>query len=175
MSPTVTLPAWIFLALAVLLIMAFAVLLIRRYIRKHKVRMVPSESPPTQSMASPSGFSANIHHHILMQQIDNVFNGLSTVIETERIKLKALIDHGPFPEMRSSSDIRTPQQSSIDSPEPHHSGEGVVADVVALSHQGVPPEEIARQLAISFTEVMLAIKMSSTNGNNKRARLEAVA
>jgi hypothetical protein len=175
MSPTVTLPTWIFLFFAVVLITAFAALLIRRHIRKHKVRMPPAESPPAQSMPSPSGFSTSIHHQILIQQIDNVFNALSAVIETERTKLKALIGHGPFPEMRSSTDLQMPQQLSNDSPEAHHSGDGVVADVVRLSHQGVPPEEIARQLAISFNEVMLAIKMNTSNGNKGRARLEAVA
>lgn len=175
MSPTVTLPTWTLLLFTALLIVAVASLLIWSRVRRNQNRMKATEAPPIQSMTTPSGFSASIHHQILIQQIDNVFNALSAVIETERIKLKALIDHGPFPEIRSSSDTRTPQQRSNDSPEPNHSREGMVADVLALSHQGIAPEEIARQLAISFNEVMLVIKMNAPNGNKRRARLEAVA
>lgn len=175
MPPTITIPIWALIAFVVLLVVTSAVLSLRRRVKKKKDRTNKTETPPAPSMTMPSGFSENIHHQILLQQIDNVFNALSAVIETERIKLKALIDHGPFPEMRSPSHVKTVQQPADCAHESDNSGKEMVSDILTLSQQGMPPEEIARRLSVSFNEVMLAIKINGGGGDKPRTRLEAVA
>lgn len=40
-----------------------------------------------------AGFADNIHHQVPEQQVDGVFDTLVTLIGTERVKLKSLLNH----------------------------------------------------------------------------------
>lgn len=114
-----------------------------------------------------NGFDGHIHHELLEQQIDAVFNALSTVLETERIKLKALVNHAPPaavtpPPPRPSHHVAEAESTSPPSnTPPRPAAEPTIAEqVAAMTEDGMTGIQIAKQLGLSQAEVTLAMKMS---------------
>ena len=93
----ITIPLWVLLAVAglptmILLMLSVRLMRIKRY--RTKVAAQPKmESVPRQT--AWEGFGRQMDHMILEQQIDSVFGALATILETERVKLKALICRNP--------------------------------------------------------------------------------
>ncbi|MBR9982791.1 MAG: hypothetical protein KFF50_17295 [Desulfatitalea sp.] len=141
------------------------------------------------------GVSESIHHEILEQQIDAVFDALSMVIDAERMKLKAMVKYAiPQAAVRPES---VPQQRSVGAAEPAPMDAMDAMDdldnletsnqdeadlplseqVALLAEDGMDPEEIAYRLGLSAMEVSLALKMHArpAAGMGMGRRLEAVA
>lgn len=176
----IAIPMWVLLAVAGLPTMILLMLSLRLMRLKRYKKRAPGR--PSNDIALPDadfeGFGKQMDQMILEQQIDSVFGALSTIIETERIKLKALLG-------RASGDVSHRTYNEVLAKEPNPSAHRyeetattvsgsknerpTIAEMVA---DGKTPEEIARLLGLSQTEAALAIKI---HGGRRGKRLEAVA
>ncbi|MCP4747843.1 MAG: hypothetical protein GY874_17155 [Desulfobacteraceae bacterium] len=170
---TITVPAWqaitILAVPSTLLFTIITALLLKKRRRKKKI-----EPPvmPTAAQSMPRLNSA-VHNHLIFQQIDAVFNALCSIIETERIKLKTLIqplNTDPGPELSVPSGPGAPSAFATS-----QTGQNISQTIANLLDNGVTPENIARELGLSQTEVNLAIKMRPVTASEKGNRLETVA
>ena len=178
----ITIPMWVLLAVAglptmILLMLSFRLMRIKRY----KNRALAQQTPDTTMQGLPrDGFGKQMDQMILEQQIDSVFSALVTILETERIKLKALV-------CRSQSEVSPAAYDAIFNSRSDHGKDRHEDTVTAVSRpkqertsisvaqmvaEGSAPEEIARRLGLSQTEVALAMKI---HGGRRGQRLEAVA
>jgi hypothetical protein len=168
--PIMTLPLWIFI-LSVgtpsLCLLMLVVGLLRRKRKERRLRAGLSATLP----AAPKVFGQNIHQHILVQQIDSIFNALVAVIEAERVKLKALAMNASFQVMSAQNPARPVQIAAQESSE-NETDEDLGQTAVAMASDGMPAEQIARVLGLSQHEVALALKM---HGTIAKRRLDAVA
>lgn len=180
----ITIPMWVLLAVAGLPTMILLMLSIRLMrIKRYKNRALAQQAPETAMQGlSREGFGKQMDQMILEQQIDSVFSALITILETERIKLKALVcrSQGEVSPaaydaiFNSRSDHRSDHRkdrhedtvTAVNRPPEERTS---VAQMVA---EGSAPEEIARRLGLSQTEVALAMKI---HGGRRGQRLEAVA
>jgi hypothetical protein len=178
----ITIPLWVLLAVAglptmILLMLSVRLMRIKRY--RNKAAAQPKmESAPRQT--AWEGFGRQMDHMILEQQIDSVFGALATILETERVKLKALICRNPggisstaYDEMLKSkreplNDRYEDTQHEAVHPRPQEKPR-TMAQMVA---EGVAPEEIAERLGLSQAEAALAVKI---HNGRRGQRLEAVA
>ena len=110
----------------------------------------------------------NVHRMILDMQIEAVFQSLATIIETEKVKLKALVGtagaympqagHEDEPRERASD----PREDRFKQPEAivDNKREFELADqITEMAADGVTPKVIAKRLGLSLSEVVLAIRM----------------
>ena len=176
---SITIPMWVFFAVAglpTLILLALSVRLMRLKRYRNKVQ---SEQEQETLAAMPDRFGKQMNQMILEQQIDAVFNALMTILESERMKLKALVYTAPS----SQAPIRSVQTSPLavtnnDQTEEMMTGNRTqderpsIAELVA---GGMSPEDIARRLGLSKTEVTLALKMKAGRRSGRGQRLEAVA
>ena len=176
----ITIPMWVLLSVAGLPTMILLMLSIRLMrIKRYKNRVLAQQAPEAAMQGLPrEGFGQQMDSMILEQQIDSVFSALVTILETERIKLKALV-------CRNQGEVSPAAYNAIfnsrfDHREDRHE-ESVTAvsrpkeeprSVAQLVAEGSAPEEIARRLGLSQTEVALAMKI---HGGRRGQRLEAVA
>jgi hypothetical protein len=125
-------------------------------------------------------FNSQVHHEILEQQIDAVFNALATVLQTERIKLKALVNH-PLPTLGApvraamvpAPTPESPLNSSSIISQP--AGPAIGQQIDGMSKEGMAASEIAKQLGLSQAEVTLAMKMGAVRKGQAGGKVRAVA
>jgi hypothetical protein len=197
-----TIPLWLVVtAVGVpslcLLLLGLGLLRARRR-RRQSAGISAAAKPPASDSVRFGGVSESIHHEILEQQIDAVFDALSMVIDAERMKLKAMVKYAiPQAAGRPAS---VPQGRSVGAPEPAPMDAMAAMDamddmdnleisnleeadlplseqVALLAEDGMDPEEIAYRLGLSAMEVALALKMHArpAAGMGMGRRLEAVA
>ncbi len=176
MTP-VTLPVWLLAATCALPTICLFWLIGALMIKKRKTRMATQKEKPAVRNAFPgeSQFTP-FHEDLHLMQIDAVFDGLSVLIETERLKLKRMINgqmvQGKpadqnlgrmMPEFRGEPDDR------LNRPSP----EGQNRDNNPPTERQI--EEIASRLGVSAAETELAMKFRNLSGLKGRQKLEAVA
>lgn len=170
----VTIPVWLLLTAAGIptlcgLFLAWGLLRLKRR-RKPTASAQPAEPP----IAGRDGFNERIHPHILSQHIDAVFNALTTVIEAERTKLKALAFHTLPPEAVTALPIVTDKDAKRQ--RLADIGQGAInRDIAACAADGLKADEIAHRLGLSRAEVSLALKLSPQSQPKRHTKLEAVA
>ena len=109
-------------------------------------------------------------------QIDAVFDGLSALIETERHKLKRMLD-------RQTVQDKIPNPLSGFRPAPFQAESGRQSGDDGMQDQGMSAhtsseqqiQDIASRLGVSAAEAELAMKFQNLSGPNGRQKLEAVA
>ena len=110
----------------------------------------------------------SVHQMILDMQIDAVFQSLSMIIETEKVKLKALIGtagaYMPHTGLEGGQRERGSDQGQDGTKQSEaiteHQNEFEIADQIAeMAADGVTPKIIAKRLGLSLSEVVLAIRM----------------
>ena len=175
----ITIPMWVLLAVAglptlILLMLSFRLMRIKRY--KNKV-LSQGAQESFQQRIPQEGFNKQMDQMILEQQIDSVFGALATKLESERIKLKALIHHSHSGVSNTAFNESLYQQPAmkvdranemVSNTQPREA-QSSVAGMVA---EGLGSEEIARRLGLSQAEADLAMKIHS---GRRGQRLEAVA
>ncbi len=122
---------------------------------------------------------SEFHQDLLALQIDTIFNGLVAIIETERLKVKSLLDHSIIQNKDSKikpSDLKEEiQWEEMDEDDDNDDNMDIGQRIVECSVSGMNPGEIARQLGISQAEVALAMKMLGNSSQQAPRKLEAVA
>lgn len=190
MIATFSLSTWILVSCAALWMISIALFFIFRLAKRKALRRRDIDYHIQEPAYWPeqNHFGAQVHQELLYQHIDAVFNSLSAVVETERLKLKALIAFQPHRIETGNKQAPIPA-----SPAPDHTSESapvrknesgehapedsdIKSTIIRLSNLGVGHDEIARQLGISRNEVLLATKMTSGRDSAPRSRrLSAVA
>lgn len=151
-------------------------------LRTRRKRQILAGAPrPVENPASARSVTATIHRQLLEQQIDTVFDGLTALIEAERMKLHALIQYAmPTETVRASApavpaaEKQTAASPTI-APVPDEQELPVAQQVLLLADEGLSAEEIAYRLGLSTMEVHIALKMHAGDTRAKGGRLEAVA
>lgn len=181
---SITIPQWVLLVgigIPVICMIALILGLVRaKLARKHKHMQL--EIRPNSPGNSDNRFTADIYKLILDQQIDAVFLSLSTIIETEKLKLKALIGAQGLMEQNYSepSSPFSPKdtEDNFGIPKTNTSPQLEIAvKVDEMSKKGMTPKEIAREMRLSLSEVVLALRISngSQGATALGGQLEAVA
>lgn len=164
-----------------LCLLIFQLIRLRR--KKREQNLVQARSAmAVQPQSCFEGFGGHIHQELMEQQIDAVFNALVTVLETERLKLKALMGH-PLPTLATPFQhaFQHPEEKNADRNIPSESEEQPAAEptlgqqVAAMSQEGMTAAEIARQLGLSQAEITLAMKMSAGGKGRVGRKLQALA
>lgn len=190
---SITIPLWLFLfsvGLPVISLAALIIGLIRAKVARRRNR-VNQETYHAAPASSRYPFSSDVIKMILDQQIDAVFLSLSTIIETEKVKLKALVGGQSFMAAmvpgESSETLETsavlhqhPSQAvpTVDvPPEDTPVADDLASIIGAKALKGMTPKEIARDMGLSLAEVVLALRMQNRSRDPKAigGRLEAVA
>lgn len=112
---------------------------------------------------------------LLALQIDTIFNGLVALIETERLKVKSLLDHSISHPNAASNEQSAFQETLQWQQDCEEEDMDIGRRIVECSESGMKPGEIARQLGISQAEVSLALKMLGKLSRSGPQKLEAVA
>lgn len=133
---------------------------------------------PFESAGRPETFGFHIHQQILDQHIDTVFTAMSAVLESERVKLKALINHPwvsvPTAQAQGGPVTEKPEDSS--QAEESHVGQIPLRERIAsLATQGMDSEQIAASLGLSRAEADLAMKMQAGRRGIRGRRMQVVA
>lgn len=182
---TITMPLWLLLlsiGLPVISLMALTTGLIRAKRIRLRRNQLQKESDPSMPCILNNQFNNHIYKMIIDQQIDAVFLSLSTIIETEKVKLKALMGGQSLIEQispvepfhhRPSDATQMNDAVQSDTPTTDH----IVDTIVAKSSKGMTPKEIARVMGLSLSEVVLALRMNNGSRDVKAIgdQLEAVA
>ncbi|MDA8138544.1 MAG: hypothetical protein M0036_07790 [Desulfobacteraceae bacterium] len=178
---SITIPLWLMLTTAGVPTLLLALLVIRLLRVKHRRKPQRSTQPvPSQQDKFINHFSGQMHHEIMEQQIDAVFNALATVLETERIKLKALVTHAlpamALPTKPIITSIQSPAVRLSADYEPVQPAETTIAQQIAgMVKDGMSSEEIAKHLGISQAEITLAMKMNAGRVGETGGKLRAIA
>ena len=131
----------------------------------------------------------DVHQMILDLQIDTVFQSLAAIIETEKVKLKALVGAGtPLPTtlpvtgfedshlelMRDQQEKQPPKSEGIKNQQTEFD---VAEQIAEMAADGVTPKVIAKRLGMSLSEVVLAIRMkqNTVEDDNVGYGLKAIA
>lgn len=167
---SITIPLWLLLTAAglpALILIGLGVRMIRLKRNKEALAAaIPTcEAPPA---APVTAFDDRIHRQVLDQQIDAVFDVLTTLIETERCKLKALVNHAlpvAEPAVEALDDPVLVEKSAHVSlgttPVPETAEISLSEKISSMAEAGMAAAEIARQMGVSLSEVALALKMSA--------------
>jgi hypothetical protein len=162
--------------------MALTMGLIRAKRVRQRRNQLQKESNPSMPCISNNQFNNHIYKMILDQQIDAVFLSLSTIIETEKVKLKALMGGQSLIEQISavepfhhppSEQAQMNDAVQNDTPTTDH----IADSIAAKSSKGMTPKEIARVMGLSLSEVVLALRMNNGSRDVKAigGQLEAIA
>jgi hypothetical protein len=175
---TMTLPVWI-IGTAIGLPTIFLLWLIGTLIRKKKKKPTPSQQSCSFNPAAESGQRPmTFHQDLVLMQIDAVFNGLSTLIETERIKLKRLISGHTVQE---NGAMGHPCDHVAHLPEEYgtwggkDNAHGRDNDNEDQSAPDQHVQAFASRFGISAAEAELAMKFQKLPGQDLHRKLEAVA
>ncbi len=182
---SVSLPIWLIIAAAGLpaVLFLFVGIMLVRLKRRGKKRH--GDYPDPYVINTPVQFNNQVYKQIVEQQIDAVFNTLITVIESERLKLKALVGQPSLSsnmKMRvadtgSATEKRYEQIVETEEPDPSTTSSelSLGQSIVAMSKKGMTAEQIARQLGLSQTEMSLALKMNNGRQSTVGRRMQAIA
>lgn len=139
----------------------------------YKIRKLKYQGSEVLQSSSITTAMLNNHfqHNLLAMQIDAVFNSLNALIETERIKLKALVAPSlqPFQAVEPPADEAATfidDAETSENQQPHEPIVGIIQHDIS--------EEINRGEDLSNAELELAEKMRSFQKDEPR-KLEAVA
>jgi hypothetical protein len=172
-------PVWILVGLigvADILIFLWCISLICRNRNNQACAAGPDEfallpDPPMQ----PAQFQQNL----TCMQIDAVFDGLAALIETERIKLKSMMQPLVPPlaeEPIATQEVKRDLLDAVDNfPQREAPELPLDQQITKFAALGKKPADIASQLGISLTEVALAVRMHTSEQPRGGHKLEAVA
>ncbi len=177
---SITIPVWLLFSVAglpTLLLLGLGIRLMR--LKRHRDKQQEKQAPETRMGFSVEGFDRQMNQAILQQQIDAVFNAMLTILQTEQIKLKALVQQvHTAPNTIEATDAQARALCKINpgqgaeaqpgSPEPRPS-------VAEMINNGLKTDEISRRLGLSQSEVALAVKIHAGRNGGRRERMEAVA
>ncbi|WP_054031333.1 hypothetical protein [Desulfatitalea tepidiphila] len=177
---SITIPVWLLFAVAglpTLLLLGLGIRLMR--LKRHRNKQQEKQVPEARIGLSPEGFDRQMNQAILQQQIDAVFHAMLTILQTEQIKLKALVQQvHTAPNTIETTDAQTqvlckiePEQRAENqprSPEPRPS-------VAEMINNGLKTEEIGRRLGLSQSEIALAMKIHAGRNGNGTERVGRVA
>lgn len=181
---SITIPLWLLLSAAglpALILIGLCVRLIR--MKRNREALATAAMPaPEVAPVAPAGFDDRIHRQVLVQQVDAVFDVLTTLIETERCKLKALVNHAmPVTEAVAESHPapalaeRTVEASRRDVPAAQTADVSIPQNICNLAESGMAAAEIAQHLGVSLSEVALALKMKAGRNTHVGRKVMAVA
>ncbi len=177
MMTDITIPIWMLAVSAGVTCISFfsLLLLVLGKIRKPRKELFVRMSHMSHETSQPQ--NPQFHSSLLASQIDAVFNGLSAIIETERIKMNTLLENAGAVSFDAGSQCRARQR--VDgfqpvgtlSPEVH----SIQEKIDKITTSGDRTEAIADEMGFSQAEVELALKMRSARASRPHQRLEAVA
>lgn len=177
MDLTNSLPVWILISCVILWGLTIILFVLFRVARRRALHRKDSEfhQMAYQGQATAS-FNSQMHNELLSQQVDTVFNAMSTVIATERLKLKALLGYPACENERVVvPTLQSVEPTPMACPAPTIDDEDMGSLVAQLAGQGLNQEQIAGQLGVSQSEVALASRMMARQVTREPARLNAVA
>ncbi len=181
---SITIPLWLLLSAAGLPALILIGLCLRLMRMKRNKESVAAAVPGIENFpaASPTGFDDRIHRQVLVQQVDAVFDVLTTLIETERYKLKTLVNHAmPVTEAVAEAHPapalveRTVEVSRRDVPAAQMAEVSITQNISNLAEEGMAAAEIAQHLGVSLSEVALALKMKAGRNAHVGRKVMAVA
>lgn len=106
-------------------------------------------------------------------QIDAVFNALTALVETERVKLKTLLCRNYPSQLETPADMPTPLQKGLH--QNASNGLNIHQQIAQRAVLGETTGDIANALDLSKSEVELALSIHPVDGTHPQKRLEAVA
>lgn len=179
LSAMISQPVWILVTLigvADILILAWCIALIRRNRNQHQPGKSQDEFALLPKQPVPAG---QFQQNLTCLQIDAVFDGLAALIETERIKLKSMIQPVTATGRAESVSGHEARENTQDfrkeaSPPPVQELP-LDQEIARIADSGMKPASIASQLGISLAEVNLALRMRSGARLAAGCKLEAVA
>lgn len=176
---TITLPIWIFAlsfgvpCISLLLLMGFLLRKIRNPKKNEFVNLC------LKNVEDQQASNQKFHSDLLRMQVDTIFNGLNAIIETERLKINALLSSNNNILFESKSGPAEGPKEDIIPHETQNEQQTVEPtleqQMVNIVSSGEDIEEIATELRLSQTEIDLAKRMRSSRGSNQGHKLEAVA
>lgn len=181
---SITIPLWLLLSAAGLPALILICLCVRLMRMKRNKEPLAAAVPSPESVpaAHPAGFDDRIHRQVLVQQVDAVFDVLTTLIETERCKLKALVNHAlpmtePMTETQAAPTLvaKTPEAPLREAPAPQVADLSIAQNISNLAEEGLSAAEIAQHLGVSLNEVTLALKMKTGRNSHVGRKVMAVA
>ncbi len=121
--------------------------------------------------------NSQFHSDLLCSQIDTIFSGLNAILESERLKIQALLSHGNI-NLLDAQTAPVEADRSMDNTAPQPSKK----DVPSFEQQFTIRSEAdgrhvdATQVSgLSQTEIDLAMRMRSSKDATQVRKLEAVA
>ena len=160
----ISIPLWIFIT-AVGLPSFCLIWLVASFLRRLKSGPAAPEAnlEPMNAYTRQACFQQDLE----ALQIDAVFNGLVALIETERIKLKALIANNVSDVKNELNDAQSHENPTIEkfaSPQKTHA-----------ESSEKEPDNMDEHLGLSLAEVELAMKVQASRMAHTGRKLEAVA
>jgi hypothetical protein len=129
--------------------------------------------------------SGQFQHELVCLQIDAVFDGLAALIETERIKLKSMIQPLAAPVHTESAPLQEDRDNPQEfgevasrppvQPPPTPKALPLDQEIARIADSGLKPEAIASRLGVSLAEVDLALRLRTAERTPAGYKLEAVA
>jgi hypothetical protein len=170
----IALPIWILAAAVGIPTICLFWLVIALFPRRPKALhglQAPGQYPPyLEQRSSGRRFQSDL----IALQIDAVFNGLEALIETERIKLKTLVNENAGPGMPGAEEERQPvHRNAVDNvqPGPPVVTRPAVQDPAVRDHADGGSD----RSGLSAAEVDLAMKLRALKRPAALRKLEAVA
>ncbi len=173
--PTIELPMWVVIS-AIGVPCLFLLGMVAYLLRRMRITNTSESNPHSAPVQSQSMVHSEFHQDLLALQIDTIFNGLVAIIETERLKVKSLLDHSIT--LNTDSKIKPPdlrEEIQWEAGDEDDDNTDIGQRIVECSVSGMNPGEIAHQLGISQAEVALAMKMLGSSSQQAPRKLEAVA
>ena len=172
---TITLPVWVFLiaiATPILSLLWIMGTLVKKIRKPKKTQM---EQLAVAQLNQVSAQAAQFHNDLLALQIDSIFNGMNAIIETERIKIRSLLNNSYMGGTRAGVGTGlSPSTGMMES-------ESKDQDLALFQRQKDFTEfeneidDRVHDTALSKSELELAKKMRATQSHAPNHRLEAVA
>ena len=176
MLTTITQPIWVLvgvIGIADICLLCWCLTLMRRSRKADRRASVQDENSTIMEQWAPSN---QFQQNLICLQIDAVFNGLTALIDTERIKLKSLLGHMASPDLALSQPCRADQSKANEQHDFSEEQTATIAQqIVQFAASGEKPAGIANQMGISLAEVELAMKMQAARRAPAGRKLEAVA
>lgn len=176
---TIAVPLWILACLIGIPLLSLLWLLgmLIKKIRKPQNDMLGNVA--MQYLNTHQAAHSQFHNDLLALQIDAIFNGMNAIIETERIKIRSLLNGSGNIDLNKVRGHKPPcvvsemeAQTESVVKEKDHSVEQQIADYLASGNQ---PDDIAGEMGISQSEVELAMTIRSLRAKPHDRKLVAVA
>jgi hypothetical protein len=169
---SITLPFWIFaLSFGVpCFIFICLVGLLMRKIRHPKKNQFANIS--MQQLGN-----SQFHSDLLCSQIDTIFSGLNAILESERLKIQALLGHGNI-NLLDAQTASVEADSTMENTAPQPSKKDVPSfeqEFTMHSEADSRQVDATQSSGLSQTEIDLAMRMRSSRDVSHVRKLEAVA